>query len=178
MQTSASSVSPPLWAQLLPLAVIMVILTIRFLRPQRISITRMWLQPIVLCFLVGWLVYATYVMNPAPVWEIGLGMVAGLLAGIPFGILRGWHTDVRPTDKPGVMYLGSSWITMAIFLVAFGFRFTVRQLMPHTGGVAAAIGDGVLGFAIAFAVTSYVVIYRKYKAEMAGRLASAPAPPP
>lgn len=176
MQTSASSISTPLWAQLLPLFVIVVILTIRFLRPQRISVTRMWLQPIILCFLAGWIVYAGYVMNPAPYWEMGVGIAIGLIAGIPFGILRGWHTDVRPTDRPGVMYLGSSWITMAVFLVAFGLRFAIRQFMPHTGALAGLTGDGLIAFAVAFIITSYVVIYRKYQEEVAGRIAAPKAP--
>ena len=174
MQTGTQT---PLWAQLLPLFVIMVILTIRFLRPQRISITRMWLQPIILCLLAGWIVYASYVMHPAPVWQLGIGMLAGVVAGVPFGILRGWHTDVRPTDRPGVMYLGSSWITMAVFLVAFGLRFAIRQFVAQSGQAAGTVGDGLLGFAIAFVIASYVVIYRKYRAEVAGRLASPPAPP-
>ncbi|HTU82929.1 MAG TPA: hypothetical protein VMF61_12405 [Candidatus Acidoferrales bacterium] len=166
----------PVWAQLLPLFVVIVILTIRFLRPQRISVTRMWLQPVLLCFLAGWVVYAGEVMFPAPEWQIGLGVLIGALGGIPFGILRGMHTDVRPADRPGVMYLGSSWITMLVFVVAFGVRFSVRTLAPHTGSMGATVGDAMLGFAIAFVIASYVVIYRKYRAEIAAATATPPVP--
>jgi purine-cytosine permease-like protein len=91
--------------------------------------------------------------------------------------LRGIHTDVRPTDRPGVMYLGSSWITIVIFVVAFGLRSVVRFVMPHRGSLSGAVGDGLLAFAISFIVASYVVIARKYREEVAGRLASPPAPP-
>jgi hypothetical protein len=155
--------------QLLPLLIVIVLLAIRLIRPQRISVTRMWITPIVLCFLTAWVIYANEAMNPAPPLEIALGLVVGALAGIPFGILRGIHTDVRPTDRPGVMYLGSSWITIVIFAAAFGLRYAVRLLMPQHGSLTGTIGDGLLAFAIAFIITSYLMIYRKYEAESASR---------
>lgn len=123
----------------------------------------MWITPLVFCALGGFAVYATQRLEPAPVWEIAAGLIVGLIAGVPFGILRGMHTDVRPADRPGVMYLGSSWMTIAIYLVAFGLRFVVREMMPHRGALAAVIGDALLGFAIAFIATSYIVIFRKYE---------------
>ncbi len=142
------------------------------IRPQRISVARMWISPIVLCALTGWVIYMNDVMNPAPPWEIALGIVLGIVLGIPFGVLRGLHTDVRPTDRRGVMYLGSSWVTLVIFVVAFGLRYVVRMVMPHRGSLSATIGDGLLGFAIAFIATSYVVILRKYEAVVKARAAA------
>lgn len=123
----------------------------------------MWVTPLLLCGLTAWVIYANNMLNPAPPFEIALGLVAGAVAGIPFGILRGIHTEVRPTERPGVMYLGSSWVTLAIFIGAFGLRYGVRELMPQRGSLAGAVGDGLLAFAIAFIVTSYVVILRKYE---------------
>ena len=101
-------------------------LAVRWIRPQRISVTRMWVSPIILCALTAWVIYANDKLNPAPLFEIALGVFVGALAGVPFGILRGMHTDVRPTDRRGVMYLGSSWVTLAIFVGAFGLRYGVR----------------------------------------------------
>ncbi|HZZ00245.1 MAG TPA: hypothetical protein VFE36_11780 [Candidatus Baltobacteraceae bacterium] len=159
----------PLWAQLLPLAIVIVILVVRSIRPARISVTRMWITPIVFCALAALVIYGNQKIEPAPFWEIAGGLIAGIAAGIPFGILRGMHTDVRPTDRPGVMYLGSSWMTIAIYLVAFGLRFVVREAMPHRGALAGVIGDALLGFAIAFIATSYIVIFRKYEVEAAAK---------
>ena len=167
----------PAWVQFVPLAIVAIILIFRFVRPQRISVTRMWIQPIILVVLTGWVIYASEMLNPAPIWEIVVALIVGAIAGAPLGILRGMHTDVRPTDRPGVMYLGSSWITIAIFIAAFGLRTVVRSAMPHRGSLSGAVGDGLLAFAIGFIVASYVVIFRKYEAEVAGRLASPPAPP-
>jgi hypothetical protein len=156
----------PGWAQFVPLIIVAVLIIVRFIRPQRISVTRMWISPIILCGLAAFVIYGNEKLQPAPFWAIALGLAVGLLAGIPFGILRGMHTDVRPTDRPGVMYLGSSWITMAIFVGAFALRFAVRSLMPQQGAMAGVIGDGLLAFAIAFIATSYVVIFRKYEAAL------------
>ncbi len=159
----------PWWMQLLPLAVVVVVLAIRFVRPQRISLTRMWIQPLILVALTGWTIYATEALNPAPAWEIAAALLVGGVVGIPFGILRGMHTDVRPTERPGVMYLGSSWVTIVIFVVAFGLRSVVRLAMPHRGSLSTAIGDGLLAFAITFVVASYIVIFRKYELEVAAQ---------
>ena len=123
----------------------------------------MWVTPIFLCALTGWVIYANELLNPAPPYEIAVGVAIGALCGIPFGIVRGMHTDVRPTERRGVMYLGSSWITLLIFVAAFGLRSGVRALMPQHGSLAGTIGDALLGFAIAFIAASYVVIFRKYE---------------
>lgn len=140
-----------------------VLLAYRMIRPQKISVTRMWITPIFLCALTGWAIYANDLLNPAPLLEIAAGLAIGAIVGIPFGILRGMHTDVRPTERRGVMYLGSSWVTLAIFIGAFGLRYGVRELMPQRGSLSATLGDGLLAFAIAFIVASYVVILRKYE---------------
>ncbi len=149
--------------QLLPIIFVVAILAIRLIRPQKISVTRMWITPIFLCGLTAWVIYLNDMMNPAPPLEIALGLIAGALIGIPFGVLRGMHTDVRPTERRGVMYLGSSWITIAIFAAAFGLRYAVREMMPQRGSLTGTIGDALLAFAIVFIVSSYFVIFRKYE---------------
>jgi hypothetical protein len=145
---------------------VVAVLAVRLIRPQKITVTRMWVTPIILCFLTAWVIYANQTLNPAPPSEIAVGLIAGALLGVPFGILRGMHTDVRPTEKRGVMYLGSSWVTLVIFAAAFGLRYGVRALMPHRGSLSGTIGDALLAFAIAFIVVSYFVIFRKYESEL------------
>ena len=142
---------------------VVALLAVRMIRPQKISVTRLWLTPIILCGLTAWVIYANNMLNPAPAFEIALGLLVGALAGIPFGVLRGMHTEVRPTERRGVMYLGSSWVTLAIFVVAFGLRYAVRLAAPHRGSLSSAVGDALLAFAIAFIATSYLVIFRKYE---------------
>ncbi len=124
----------------------------------------MWLTPTILCGLTAWVIYANNMLNPAPPFEIAFGLLVGALVGIPFGVLRGMHTDVRPTDRRGVMYLGSSWVTLAIFAFALILRSGVRFVAPHRGSLASTIGDALLAFAIAFIASSYLIIFRKYEA--------------
>lgn len=157
--------------QLLPLLIVVVVLAVRMMRPQRISVTRMWVSPIILCALTAWVIYANDQLYPAPPLEIAVALFAGAVAGLPFGILRGMHTEVTRTDKPGVMHLGSSWATIAIFAAAFGLRYGVRMMMPHRGSLTGTIGDGLLAFAIVFIASSYFVIFQKYE-----QLAHAPKP--
>jgi hypothetical protein len=166
----------PVWARLLPILIVVVIIAFRFSRPQRISVTRMWIAPIILCGLAAFVIYENQKINPAPPLEIVLGLIVGGLAGVPFGLLRGRHTNVQPTDRPGVMYLGASWATLVIFLVAFGLRYAIRLMIPQHGSLAGTVGDALLAFAFTFIATSYVVIFRKYEAEVAARQASAPPP--
>ena len=154
------------WMRLLLLVVVVALLAVRFFRPQRISVTRMWVGPIILIGLTAWAIYATERFEPSPVVAVVAALLIGGVAGIPFGVMRGIHTDVRPTDRPGVMYLGTSWVTIVIFLAAFGLRAGVRTVMPQRGGLSAAIGDALLAFAITFIATSYIVIYRKYQSEL------------
>jgi Protein of unknown function (DUF1453) len=142
---------------------VVAVLAFRLVRPQKISVTRMWVAPILLAGLTAWAIYANDIINPASPVEIGLGLFIGALCGIPFGILRGLHTDVRPTERRGVMYLGSSWMTLLIFIAAFCLRYAVREFMPQHGSLSATIGDGLLAFAITFIVASYIVIFRKYE---------------
>jgi hypothetical protein len=149
--------------QLLPLLIVVVVLAVRMVRPQRISVTRMWVSPIILCVLTAWVIYANNMLNPAPPLEVALGLVLGGIVGLPFGVLRGVHTDVRPTDRPGVMYLGSSWVTIVIFAAAFGLRYVARMMIPLRGSLTATIGDALLAFAIVFIAASYFVIFRKYE---------------
>lgn len=132
-------------------------------KPQRLSVTRMWVGPLILCALSAWVIYANAQIYPTPPAEIAAALILGAAAGLPFGILRGLHTDVRPTDRPGVMYLGSSWITLTIFIAAYALRYVVRLLMPHRGNLTGTIGDGLLAFAIVFIAASYFVIFRKYE---------------
>lgn len=156
---------------MLPLLIVVALLWRRMAKPQRISVTRMWVMPLILCALTAWVIYQNDRLFPAPPLEIALAMVVGGLVGLPFGILRGMHTDVRPTERPGVMYLGSSWATLAVFVAAFLLRYVVRMAIPANAGLTAVVGDGLFAFAIVFLAASYVVIFRKYEIEAAAQSA-------
>jgi sugar phosphate permease len=132
-------------------------------RPQRISVTRMWVMAILLMFIGAWAIYGYEMLNPAPAWEIVVAVVLGVAAGIPVGMLRGHHTTVSATDKHGVMQLGPSWATALIYIAAFGVRAALHMVIPITSPLGTVVGDGVLVFAIAIVGATYWTVYRKYE---------------
>lgn len=136
----------------------------RYSRPMYMRIGRMWLMPVLFLAMTALAIYGEE-QNPSTVMApatIVLSLVVGLLAGIPFGILRGMHTTVKATSKPGVMYLGPSWIVAVIWLGAFGIRLGLRVAFAGTA-FALPLGDGLIALAISMLVTSYYVIYKKYR---------------
>lgn len=135
----------------------------RYSRPMYVRVGRMWLMPVLFFVLTALAIYGEQ-QNPATAMApatIALSLVVGLLAGIPFGILRGMHTTVQATSKPGVMHLGPSWIVAVIWLGAFIGRAILRVALAKTA-FALPLGDGLIAFAIGMLVTSYVAIYKKY----------------
>jgi hypothetical protein len=145
-------------------AIVAILILVRASRPQRISVTRMWIQAIVLMAIGVAAIYGYQQLHPAPPWQIALGIVFGVAAGVPVGVLRGLHTQVSATEKHGVMQLGPSWITAFIYITAFGVRALLRSLVPATSSLGTLVGDGVLIFAIAIIGTTYWFVYRKYEA--------------
>jgi len=153
---------PPAATLIIPLALV-ALLAFRYSRPMYLSVGRMWYSPVIFLALTAFAIYgeqqqAATAVSPV---AIALALAIGFVVGIPFGVLRGMHTTVKATSKPGVMYLGPSWIVAAIWLLAFGARYGLRIYFAHAS-FAAPLGDGCLAFAIGMLVTSYVAIYRKY----------------
>ncbi len=139
------------------------LMAFRYSRPQKMTITRMWVAPILFAAMTAFAIWGAQQTNPAEPWTIVVAVAGGLILGAPLGILRGKHTNVRATDKPGVMYLDASWVVLAIWIGAFAIRAAVRAMLPH-GSVSTIVGDGLIVFAISTVVISYYEIYRKYRA--------------
>ncbi len=144
--------------------IVIALVLFRASRPQRISVTRMWVMAGILIVVAAIAIYGSERLFPVPAWEIVLFSLIGLAVGIPVGLLRARHTRVSATDKHGVMQLGPSWATAAIYLGAFAVRIAIRTLLPMTSALGAAVGDGVLVFAIGTIAAAYYAIYQKYEA--------------
>ena len=143
--------------------VLIALIVIRASRPQKISVVRLWISPILLMAVAGFAIYATERLHPTPLWEVALAVIVGLAAGIPIGALRGRHTEVHATEKHGVMRMGASWATTLLYVGAFAVRFAIRLVVPLTSPFGTAVGDGLLACAIAIIAATYVAVYRKYE---------------
>lgn len=150
-------------------ALLGALLVYRLSVPRRTSVGRMWFSAGLLIALAAFAISAYERINPAPPWQIAIAVVVGLSTGIPLGFLRGRHTQVSSTDRPGVMQLGPSWATAAIYLGAFGVRGGIRYVIPPTSPIGSVVGDALLVFAIGIVGASYYAVYQKYRAlEMPG----------
>lgn len=144
--------------------VIVALLLYRVSRPQRITVTRMWILVALLIFVAVLLVFESVRLFNPPLWQIALSVVVGIALGIPVGMLRGHHTQVSATDRHGVIQLGPSWQTAAIYIGAFVVRFAIRRFFPPGNALGDVVGDGLIFFAIGFVGAAYFAIYRKYEA--------------
>lgn len=156
--------APSFWTSILPLVFVVAIVAWRNLRPQKISLARLFLTPVLFVLIVGMVVWGNQFISAASPVTIAVSLALGVVLGIPVGLLRGKHTTVRPSERPHVMILDASWQTMAIYLGAFGVRYLARLVFPPTSALGSAIGDGALAFAGATIIVAYYVIYTKFKA--------------
>lgn len=160
---------PPLTMTALIYVVAVALLVWRMARPQRMSVLRLWIMPIFLLAITGFSIWASVYsaallgQAPPPAWEMTAAILIGAALGIPLGFLRGRHSEVKPTDRRGVMYVHSSPLIVGIWIAAFALRAVLRAYLPHAQGVAALGGDGLLAFAMAALITSYYAIYKKYQ---------------
>ena len=124
--------------------IILALVLYRSSRPQRTSVTRMWIYAGILMAVGVLLLYESVALFHPPFWEIAAAIVLGLAAGVPVGLLRGHHTQVSATDRHGVMQLGPSWQTALIYIAAFGARFAIRAELSPTSTIGNVVGDGLL----------------------------------
>lgn len=155
----------------------------RMSRPQRFTRTRLFVMPVILLAATAMAIWGNAMAAAqlgaaaAPPAEIALALVVGAIVGIPLGIVRGKHSEVKPTDRPGVMYVHSSPLIVVVWLAAFAVRALIRYFMPHAGPMTAVVGDGLMAFAVGALIASYVIIYQRYKAIAAAPPAVATAAP-
>ncbi len=133
----------------------------RMMRPQRISVRRLWVRPVLLLLVTGVAIAASQMVAPSRWWVLAAVLIAGAILGVPLGVLRGRHTQLRPTERPGVVYVQSSPLIIAIWLAAFVARAVVRYFQPPSHGGAGIWGDGLMAFAVAALIASYFAIYKK-----------------
>jgi membrane protein CcdC involved in cytochrome C biogenesis len=153
---------PPLETTLFIYLALAAAVIVRQLRPRRMRIASMWIGPVIFLALTAAAIFGEEQVSPMPPALIAGSLLLGAALGVPFGILRGAHTSVSATDRRDIMLLGPSWIVAIVWVGAFVIRAGLRYAFAGTA-YAAPLGDGLLAFAIGMLITSYYVIYRKYR---------------
>jgi hypothetical protein len=134
-------------------------------RPQKMTVGAFWIFPVLVVVLTGWLMWTTLAIHvPGVFLAGGIASIVGLALGIPLGIARGHHSNVRLGERPGTFVVDPSIVVMLIWLGAFALRFIVRMYLPTAGPGLLATTDGLVVFAVASLVTARIIIFRKYQA--------------
>lgn len=147
---------------LIYLVVVAAVIVFRFMRPIRMHASRLWLSPAIFVLLTFFLIWSSLEAHGSPV-GIAISYIIGLALGVPFGLLRGRHTDVRKTEDPKVLVVAPAIAPLLIYLVAFVARFVLRAYLPQAGPEALEASDGLLAFAVGSIIASRYVIAQKFR---------------
>ena len=142
-----SAAQPPIATTALIYVVVIALFVWRMMRPARVSAARIWSRPIILVVITIAVIWAEQYASPSPVWQVAAVTLAGALAGVPLGIVRGRHSEVRGTERPGVYYVHSSPLVVVVWLAALLARAAIRYTMPAASHTATIWTFGLLGFA-------------------------------
>lgn len=149
---------PPLGLTALLYIVVIAFFVWRMMRPMRVSAARLWTRPIILVVLTGLVIWTEQATSPAPAWEIAAVTIVGALIGVPLGVIRGRHSEVKGTDTPGAYYVHSSPLVVAIWVLALLARGVLRYVLPGASHGVTIWTLGLLGFATsAIAVSAYYI---------------------
>ena len=149
---------PSLTMTALIYVVVIALFVWRMMRPSRVSVARIWVRPILLVLITAAAIWGEQFTTPSPLWEVLAIVIAGALIGIPLGIVRGRHSEVKGTDRPGIYYVHSSPLVVIIWLLAFVARAGIRYAVPGASHGATVWSLGLLAFATsAIAVSAYLI---------------------
>jgi hypothetical protein len=130
---------------------------------MKMSVTRLFVAPIIFLLMTVFVIWQSQQLEPAAGWAIAAAIAIGIVFGVPLGIAMSAHRTVRRTEKPHVMYVDPSWVAAAIWVGAFILRAVLRILLP-VSALGTVVGDGLLLFGISAVLTSYFVIFSKFRA--------------
>ena len=131
-------------------------------RPQVMNEVRFWFPVAIFAFLTAFMFYGITKTEPSAMTHALIASAVGIVLGIPLGIARGHHSQVRLHDKQGHFIVDPSLVVMLIWLGAFGLRYAIRLFLPTAGDATLGVSDGLLVFAITSVIVARIVIFRKY----------------
>lgn len=161
-----SSSAVPAGMNALIYVIVIAFLVWRTMRPSRVSVARIWIRPAILVLFSALAIWAEQMTAPVAIWQLTVILAAGAIAGVPFGILRGRHSEVKGTDRPGVYYVHSSPIATIIWLLAFVARAGIRYFIPGATHGVTVWTIGLLAFATAAIVVSGFIVHQKLQQAM------------
>jgi len=161
-----SSYAAPAGMTALIYVIVIALFVYRMMRPMRVSVARIWVRPAILVVFTAFAIWGEQTIAPAPLWQLAAILIAGAIVGVPLGILRGRHSEVRGTERPGIYYVHSSPLVTGIWLLAFVARGAIRYFIPGASHGTTVWTIGILAFATAAIVVSGFIVHQKLKQVM------------
>jgi hypothetical protein len=161
-----STTAAPVGMTALIYVVVIALFVWRMMRPMRVSVARIWTRPAILVLFTALAIAGEQYTAPAPQWQLALILVAGAILGIPLGVLRGRHSEVKSTGKAGVYYVHSSPLVTIIWLLAFVARGAIRYFVPGASHGTTVWTIGLLAFATAAIAVSAFIVHQKLQIVM------------
>lgn len=167
---------------LLPLALIGLVVLRRAGRAQKVRVERIWLSP-ALSLIAVWL---TLAQEPVPgVFAVAI-MAIGTIAGIASGYLRALHLELAIDEKGKVISKATpigTYLVVGFFLLRFGLNYAInggwqpgppRFINPTRSGLdVLRLADAALLFSTAMMIAQRAEIWRRAQALLKGKDAGA-----
>jgi hypothetical protein len=164
---------------LIPLAVVMLVLVLRYSRPRRLRIERLWLWPTF--YVVAMVVALAEAPPPVTVASVTL-LVLAFAAGAALGWQRGRLMEIRIHPETHDLTSRASAIGLAFIFAILVLRYAVRDYMVGEAVFlhlpVLAIGDAFLVLAVAMLSAQRLEVWRRASRMLAEAQAAKGPPPP
>ncbi len=162
-----------LMSNLIPLAVVVIVMLVRLRRadrPRPFKPRRLWVVPLLYLVMVA----ALLAVHP-PAWRGWLLFGAGLAVGSALGWQRGKLTRIEHDPVTGGLVMRQSRAGLVLIFAIVGVRMIARQALlgsdapnPQSLGTVLLVTDTMLGFALGFLAVQRVEMGLRARAMLAG----------
>lgn len=115
--------------------VVTVLIIFRFARRElverTINLTTLWIRPLLLLAITGYLVYLTSTVDPDGLVEALTDSAIGGVLGVIAGVAIVQNTTFRSAGKSGAVMAKGNKITFGIWVAALALRLLARFVIPH-----------------------------------------------
>jgi len=166
-----------LQSYLVPLAIAVVIILARNMRPRRLRIEVLWLWPVIyMVLLVGALSAA-----PPPVTPVSIGLlVLGFVLGVAIGWQRGRFTNIHIHPETHDLTSRASPIGLIFIFAILALRIGLRSVLADNAAVlgvpVVAAGEALLVLAVAMLSTARLELWLRARRMLAEAQAAAGPP--
>jgi hypothetical protein len=168
MPPQTPQLDAPLWAQLLPFAIIALVLALRWRRRdrhQRVRTGALWVAPAIAVLFMGFGLWAMPHLDKTPLTFAALAL--GLALGIGAGIARAHTVKLSLHPETGEVMAQTGSYAILLLIVLFAVRYAARAEFA-SGHPALVFIEASMLFALGMIVTQRLATWRRIRQLRAG----------